>query len=270
MPEASHAAWWYWGHFLAAFAVTGFWETFAPLRASPVSTPRRWLLNALFMASANAAQVILLRSSPGLVALASASSAFGLMPRLHWPPPALWLLTILALDLIRYAQHWLMHRVGLLWRIHQVHHADPHYDITTGLRFHPLESLLVNGSYLAAIALLAPPVAAVLAVEAAAAVQALFAHANADLPAPLERWVRRVWVTPTLHRVHHSADRREQNRNFGMLFPIWDRLLGTYLAAPSLPARTMPIGLADLTLSQASNLLTLLALPFRRPPKPGS
>jgi len=266
MLEASSAAWWYWGPFLAAFALIGFWETFAPLRASPVSTPRRWLLNALLMASTNAAQVIVLRSSPGLAALAASSSGFCLMPKLPWPPAALWLLTILALDLIRYAQHWLMHRVDLLWRIHQVHHADPHYDMTTGLRFHPLESVIVNGSYLAAIALLAPPVAAVLAVEAAAAVQALFAHANADLPAPLERWVRRVWVTPTLHRVHHSADRCEQNRNFGMLFPLWDRLLGTYLATPSRPARTMPIGLAELPLTQSSSLLAMLTLPFRRLP----
>lgn len=264
MTEASHAAWWYWGPFLAAFAFIGFWETFAPLRESPVSTPRRWLLNASLMAVSNVAQVVLLRSSPGLIALASTSSSIGLMPKLHWPPAAQWLLTILLLDLIRYLQHWLMHRIGLLWRIHQVHHADPHYDMTTGLRFHPLEGVLVNGSYLAAIALLAPPVAAVLAVEAAAAVQSLFAHANSDLAASWERWVRRLWVTPTLHRVHHSADPLEQNRNFGMLFPLWDRLFGTYLAASALPARTMPIGLDSLPPSQASHFFSLLALPFRR------
>jgi sterol desaturase/sphingolipid hydroxylase (fatty acid hydroxylase superfamily) len=264
MDAAQSAAWWYWGPFLAAFALIGFWETFAPLRPSPVSTPRRWAVNVLLLGAGSALQTVVLRASPAVAALASASSGLGLLPRTGLPIAAQWIVTILVLDFVRYLEHFLLHRIGFLWRAHKVHHADPHYDLTTGLRFHPLEPLLTNALYLAFIAILGPPVLAVLAVEAAAGFQALFAHANADLPPALDRHIRRFWVTPNLHRIHHSTELAEQNSNFGMLFPIWDRLFGTYRPTSRLPQSTMPIGLDGLTLPASSNVFTLLALPFRR------
>lgn len=264
MEAADTGAWWYWGPFLATFGLIGFWETFAPLRASPVSTPRRWAVNGFLLAVGSVVQAALLRASPAVAAAVSSASGIGLLPHTGLPVAAQWGITILGLDFVRYLEHFLLHRLGFLWRIHEVHHADPHYDLTTGLRFHPLEALLANAVYLGFVAILGPPVPAVLAVEAAAGFQSLFAHANADLPGGLDRCVRRFWVTPNLHRIHHSTDLAEQNSNFGMLFPVWDRIFGTYRAEARLPHTTMPIGLADFPLSLASRVWPLLAMPFRR------
>ena len=266
MPGTDNAAWWFWAPFLGAFGLIGFWETFAPLRHSPVSTPLRWAVNAVLLGLANLAQAVVLRASPGVAAMASSAAGFGLLPQSGFPLAAQWVAAILALDLMRYLQHVGAHKVGLLWRMHQVHHADPHYDLTTGLRFHPLEALFNNGTYLVFVSLLGPPVLATLIVEAAAGFQSLFAHANANLPAGFDRHLRRIWITPNLHRVHHSTDRAEQNSNFGVLLPVWDMIFGTYRAAPRLPQEMMPVGLDGLSRRDASNVLTLLAMPFRRRP----
>ncbi|HZO55143.1 MAG TPA: sterol desaturase family protein [Bryobacteraceae bacterium] len=264
MSAAEQGPWWYWAPFLGAFAVIGFWETFVPARASPVSTPRRWAANAILLAVANALQVVLLRTGSGAVAVAGEGLGIALLPRTQLPVAAQWAIAILILDLVRYLQHLLVHKVGFLWRIHQVHHSDPHYDVSTGVRFHPFEGLFLNGSYLLVIAVLAPPVFAVLSVEAAAGFQSMFAHANADLPARLNRLLRRFWITPNLHRIHHSIDPSEQNTNFGMLFPVWDLIFGTFRADSRLPAAAMEIGIQGFAVERASNVFTLLAMPFRR------
>lgn len=264
MTGDTEAAWWFWAPYLCGFAIVGFWETFAPLRPSPVSTPRRWAVNATLLALANAVQTVVLRAAPGAVALASSSSSVALLPRTELPIAAQWVISILALDLVRYLQHVATHKASLLWRLHQVHHADPHYDLTTGLRFHPIEAIFTNGLYLGFVSVLGPPVGAALAVEAAAGFQSIFAHANAGLPSGIDRVLRHFWITPNLHRIHHSANPSEQNSNFGMLFPIWDRVFGTYRDAALLPQATMPIGVEGLPARTTSNVLALLTLPFRR------
>ena len=134
---------------------------------------------------------------------------------------------------MRYAAHWTEHHVPLLWRVHQVHHSDPDFDVSTGFRAHPLEFVYTQGVVLAAVAMLAPPVAAVLTVELLTCVESCFGHANVMMPAWIDRLLRAVVVTPDMHRIHHSAAAQEQYRNLGEIFPWWDRLLGTYLAHPS-------------------------------------
>jgi sterol desaturase/sphingolipid hydroxylase (fatty acid hydroxylase superfamily) len=151
---------------------------------------------------------------------------------------ASWLL----LDLTIYGQHVVFHTVPVLWRLHRMHHADLEFDVTTGLRFHPGEIVLSMLIKLATVAMLGAPPIAVLVFEVLLNATSMFNHGNVRIPSGLDRWLRLVLVTPGLHRVHHSIDRRETDSNFGFNVPWWDRLFGTYRAQPAL-------GHADMTLS---------------------
>src|SRR5690606_33748569 len=135
-------------------------------------------------------------------------------------------------DLVIYLQHVMFHAVPVLWRIHRMHHADLEFDVTTGLRFHPLEILLSMGLKLAAVAALGPPAVAVLIFEVLLNATSMFNHGNVKLPRWLDRQLRWLVVTPDMHRVHHSIHPAETNSNFGFNLPWWDRLLGTYRDQP--------------------------------------
>lgn len=147
-----------------------------------------------------------------------------------------------ALDLIVYCQHVLFHSVPALARLHAVHHADPDFDLTTGIRFHPLEILISALIKIAAIAALGAPVVAVLVFEVLLNATAMFNHANVSLPGWLEPWARRVLVTPDMHRIHHCVIESERNSNYGFCLSVWDRFLGTLTPAAQ---GELKIGLAD-------------------------
>lgn len=166
------------------------------------------------------------------MALNVTGSKFGLLNKSWLPFAVRCVIAILALDLVRYSTHRLSHSVGALWRFHQVHHSDPDFDISTELRVHPVEVVLTQGAYLLAVALLAPPVVAVLIAELASILQSFFAHANASLPGWVEKPLRAVFVTPDMHRIHHSEEVTEQYRNLSDIFAWWDRLFGTYMEKP--------------------------------------
>ncbi len=168
---------------------------------------------------------------------------------------------IVALDLVVYLQHRLFHAVPWLWRMHRIHHADLHFDVTTGVRFHPFEialSTLIKGG--AIVALGASPVS-VLVFEVILNAGSLFSHANGILPAQLDRRLRRVFVTPDMHRVHHSVVIAEQNTNFGFNVSWWDRMFGTYRPAPAEPHESMPIGVADWRGPRTHSIVALLSDP---------
>jgi sterol desaturase/sphingolipid hydroxylase (fatty acid hydroxylase superfamily) len=143
-----------------------------------------------------------------------------------------------------------------------VHHSDPDFDVSTGFRAHPLEVVYTQGAVLAAVALLAPPVAAVLVFELLIGVESCFGHANVALPAWLDKPLRTVVITPDMHRIHHSVDAREQCRNLGDIFPWWDRLLGTYLAHPAAGDDRIVVGLAGVERSRSMDLSFMLSEPF--------
>lgn len=252
-----------WILLLAAFTACALWETFAPRRKLAASAAWRWSQNAALDFLFNSPLVWLLRLNAVFVAFWVQDRGYGLLHRL----PLFWWLRfaagILLLDLLRYAQHLLYHHNSLLWRVHQVHHSDPDFDWSTGLLFHPGELLVTQGSYLAAIILLAPPPAAVIALELLTAAQNFFVHANVRMPHGLERGLRRIFITPEMHRIHHSADLVEQSTNFGDVFPWWDRFFGTYRHDPAAGHERMKIGLAELGDHRGLNVLAMLALPFR-------
>jgi sterol desaturase/sphingolipid hydroxylase (fatty acid hydroxylase superfamily) len=169
---------------------------------------------------------------------------------------------ILGLDAVSYLWHRANHQLPLLWRFHQVHHADASFHVTTALRFHPGELLLAFPVRLAAIVLLGVPPQSVLLFEVVFGIANLLEHGNFDLPQRFEPVVRRVFVTPTLHRGHHAADWRELNTNFSTVFSIWDRLGRTFRVGDR--SRQVLTGLPDRLRLEAPGLTESLLMPFTR------
>jgi sterol desaturase/sphingolipid hydroxylase (fatty acid hydroxylase superfamily) len=199
-------------------------------------------------------------------AAALAARGIGLLPMLAidgWVAVAL---AVLLLDLAIYAQHRVFHRVPALWRLHRVHHADTAFDVTLGVRFHPFEIALSMTIKFAVIAALGAPPLAVLLFELALSAGSLLTHADLRLPARLERVLRRVVVTPDMHRIHHSIHRDETDSNFAFHLSLWDRVFGTYRDAPRDAQATMAIGLARFREPDEQTLVALLLNPFRDVP----
>jgi sterol desaturase/sphingolipid hydroxylase (fatty acid hydroxylase superfamily) len=198
------------------------------------------------------------------VAAFAARNGWGLVNHFQVP---FWLavpLAVIAMDFVIWLQHVMVHAVPALWRLHRVHHADLDYDVTTGARFHPIEIILSMLIKFATIVVLGPPVVAVVIFEVLLNATAMFNHGNIRLPARLDKVLRRVVVTPDMHRVHHSIEDDETNSNFGFNLTWWDRLFGTYREAPRAGHTGMTIGIRDYRKpSQVDRLDGMLLLPFR-------
>jgi sterol desaturase/sphingolipid hydroxylase (fatty acid hydroxylase superfamily) len=260
----------YWVVFVAAFLGLAVWESHRPERRLSTSEGRRWSRHALVMASAYAMLILVCRTTPVLMAASVAGRKDALLNNPALPFAVRAIAAFLLLDFVRFAVHWAHHAFPILWRVHFVHHSDPDYDVSTSARFHPIEIVLTQGIYLGSIALLAPPLAAVLLAELATCFQSFFVHANASLPQWLERPLRVFWMTPDLHRIHHSEDIREQSSNFGEIFPWWDRIFRTYCAEPAAGRDGWAPGLAGFQNERSMSLWFMLAHPFRRTPAVGA
>jgi sterol desaturase/sphingolipid hydroxylase (fatty acid hydroxylase superfamily) len=256
----------YWTVFVATFLGLAIWESLQPKHKAE-KTERRWSKHGLLLVICTILSVGLWRISPVVLAANVAGRRFGALNQTWIPFAVRCILAILVLDLIRYATHRVSHSINLLWRVHQVHHSDPEFDVSTGARVHPIEVIWTQGAYLAAVAILAPPVAAVLIAEVTAGFQSFFSHANASLPRGLERPLRLVFVTPDMHRVHHSVEVSEQFKNLGDIFPWWDRLFGTYLAVPQAGDDGLVTGLEGFQNDRSLGLGFMLTQPFRREPE---
>ena len=199
-------------------------------------------------------------------ALFAEQRALGLFNRVVLPVWLELLLALFLLDLAIYLQHRLFHYVPVLWRLHRMHHADLDVDVTTGARFHPVEILLSLGiKFLVVVPLGAAPLA-VLLFEIALNATSMFNHSNVRMPSAVERLVRWFVVTPDMHRVHHSAVRRETDSNFGFNFPWWDRLFGTYRAQPEAGHEGMTLGIEQFRDPKELRLHRMLVQPFRDDP----
>ncbi|WP_310476786.1 sterol desaturase family protein [Sandarakinorhabdus sp.] len=249
--------------FAGVLAAMLLWEALNPRRA-PVAGNWVRRLNNLALVGLD---TLLLRLLFPVLAVgfagAMAQRGIGLFNAVALPGWLAVLLAIILLDLAIYWQHRLFHLIPWLWRLHRVHHADPAFDTTTALRFHPLEIMLSMVIKLAVVALLGAPALAVLLFEVILNATALFNHGNVSLPAWLERRLRLVLVTPDLHRVHHSVLGREMNRNFGFNLSLWDRMFGSLATQPRDGHATMMIGLDDFREPRAQWLDRLLLQPFK-------
>lgn len=240
------------------------WEVLAPRRA--LSRPRRgrWFANlGLIMISVALLRLALPAATVGVAILAQ-ERGWGLLPLLTLPAWLIFALSLLLLDLALYTQHVVTHQVPLLWRMHRVHHTDLDFDVTTGIRFHPAEILLSQLYKMAVVAALGLHPVAVLAFELLLTGSVLFNHSNIRLPAAADRAIRRLWVTPDMHRVHHSALRTETDSNYGSCLSLWDRIFGTYNAQPQAGHEAVQLGLETFRAPADQGLWPLLWLPLRR------
>ncbi len=254
------------GTFASVFALMAAWEIARPARSPRLARLVRWRANLGLILVNTVVLRFLLPSTAIAVAAIAEAKGWGLLHRFALPAWAAVGAGVVLLDLAIYFQHVLFHAVPALARLHMVHHADPDFDLTTGLRFHPVEMLLSAAIKMAAVVALGAPVIAVLVFEVLLNATAMFNHSNVSLPAWLEPWVRRVLVTPDMHRIHHSVIEDERDSNYGFCLSLWDRMLGTYTPAPQLP---LDIGLSAWRDPQVvASLGGVLGMPFRHARSP--
>ncbi len=251
------------GCFLGVLCVMALWEILAPRRMLTASKPQRWLSNlGLTLLNTLILRLLFPAAAMGVAALAR-QEEWGLFNICDVPSWLALTASVVILDLVIYLQHVLMHALPLLWRLHRVHHADLDFDTTTGIRFHPLEAIVSMLIKIAFVVSLGAPVAAVLIFEVLLNATSLFNHGNVRLPLNLDRVLRFIIVTPDMHRVHHSIEEDETNTNFGFNLPWWDRLFGTYRAAPRAGQERMTIGIHTFRdQKQCTQFPSLLAMPF--------
>ena len=257
---------WRLGVFLSLFALFAGLEAVLPRRPRSLSRQRRWVTNVTITVLNSVALrglAILLPLLAIGAALDAGAQGWGLFNRVDWPAWLELVAAILTLDLAIWAQHLVTHKVPILWRFHRVHHADRDMDVTTGFRFHPVETLASMGLKIGLVYLLGPSALAVLVFEILLSGTALFNHSNLAVPGPLDRVVRLVLVTPDMHRVHHSIHRAEHDSNYGFALSVWDRLFRTYVPEPKAGHDAMTVGL-EWQDEKPARLGWALGLPFRR------
>lgn len=249
--------------FVVIFGGMALWELSDPWRDMRLNKTRRWLANlGIFAIDIALVRIVFPASALGFAAWAE-SKDWGLMPLVGLGGLAAGILGFLLLDLAIYAQHRVFHHVPWLWRLHRMHHSDTDLDVSSGFRFHPVEillSMLIKGAVIVALGV---PALAVLVFEVVLNGTSLFNHANIRLPAGLERALRWIVVTPMMHRVHHSVERVETDSNFGFNLPWWDRLFGTYTAAPRAGFDAMTIGIESFRDPAEQRLDRLMTQPLR-------
>ncbi len=187
---------------------------------------------------------------------------WGLFNLLSLPSTLEIALSLILFDLAIYGQHVAAHYVPMLWQFHKVHHSDVEFDVTTALRFHPVEIVISMLWKIVLVFIIGPSVFAVVLFEIILNGSAMFNHSNLKLPYTLDKIVRLFLATPDMHRIHHSIIPRELNTNYGFSISLWDRLFGTYTEQPSKGHTDMEIGLAKHQDSEPTKFLWSLRFPF--------
>jgi sterol desaturase/sphingolipid hydroxylase (fatty acid hydroxylase superfamily) len=249
--------------FLGVLGLVAAWEAAAPRRRRSHGRWTRWPSNLAITALNSALVRLAFPVTAAGFALLCEQRGWGLLATLDLPTWLAVVVGMLVLDLAIYLQHVLFHAVPALWRLHRMHHADLDIDVTTGARFHPIEILASMAIKFAVIAAFGIPAAAALAFEVVLNATSMFNHGNIRMPAGLDRVLRWLVVTPDMHRVHHSIVPQETNSNFGFNTPWWDRLFGTYRAAPKAGHEAMVVGIPQFRAPREQWLDRMLTQPFR-------
>ena len=250
--------------FVITFLLCALWEWVLPKKVLSQSKVLRWGNNILLVSLNSVLVTFFLPIVAYQAAMYAMEEQIGLFNQVSIPVFPMLLISVLLLDLTIYGQHILFHRLPLLWRLHQVHHADQDIDMTTGARFHPIEIILSMLIKIFVVLLLGIPASAVIIFEIILNVSAMFNHSNARLGMSIDKQLRKVVVTPDMHRVHHSVIVKETHSNFGFFLSIWDRWFGTYISQPKLGHNEMQIGLPKFRSSREQWLDRMLTQPFRK------
>lgn len=253
--------------FVGIFSIMALYELWSPRLERPEMVgalkSRRWFANLSMVLISSAMMRVVFPAAAVGAAMWAEAEGWGLFHALGVHPLLAGLISFIILDFAVWLEHVASHKIPLLWRIHRMHHADNGFDVTTGLRFHPLEIVVSMLWKAAIVVVLGAPVLAVLLFEIVLNGTAMFNHSNVKIPLGLDRILRLVLVTPDMHRVHHSTIRRETDSNYGFNFPFWDRLFGTYIAQPKRGHDDIEIGLSDYRGAFTAQLVWMLVLPFR-------
>ena len=253
--------------FALMFLVMALLEVAAPKRKPAARKARRWATNLAITAIDTTVVRLMAALAVPLVAVAAAlwaeQQGIGLLNLVVWPAWVEFIVAFVVLDLAVWLQHLASHKVPLLWRLHQMHHSDIDFDVTTAIRFHPVEIGLSMLYKVVWVLALGASALAVVLFEMILNGSSMFNHANIALPAWLDRLLRVLIVTPDMHRVHHSVEYREHDSNYGFNLSVWDRLFATYTLAPEKGHQGMTIGLSAYQTEEPTRLLWCLVLPFR-------
>ena len=253
------------GVFITVLAIMLLWESVKPNRLSPVSTGKRWLSNFSMVLLGTVVARLMIPTGLAAMTIFAQNNHIGLWNHVS---TSLWLsvpVTVLLLDCLIYWQHRLFHCIPMLWRIHMVHHADPHLDASTGLRFHPIEIALSLMVKIAAVLLLGSPVLAILIFEILLNATSIFSHSNIKLPVKLDKLLRTLIVTQAMHRIHHSQVIAETDSNFSFNLSIWDRLFGSYTEEAKTGDDAIKLGLKEYSSPKTNtSLKALLLMPFKQ------
>ncbi len=255
----------YWrlGVFFAILFAVALWETFRPRRAWNLSRTSRWT-NHLLLSFINTLLIrLVIPLTVAAYALLLESKGIGL---LNWLPVPYWTAVIagvVLMDLAIYGQHVYFHKLNFFWRFHRMHHTDLDFDVTTGIRFHPIEIVISMVIKFAVVSVLGPPALAFIVFEILLNATSMFNHANVQIPLAVDRVLRCFIVTPDMHRVHHSIVKHETDSNFGFNLPWWDRLFGTYRNQPAEGHLKMTIGLPIFRADSENRIDRLISQPFR-------
>jgi len=248
--------------YFGAIILVALLEVIVPLRATGDSLKLRWTSN---FSIAILGSVLMRIAFPAFGLLGAALNhqyGIGLLNYVTLPQWVGLALTVLTLDLAAYGQHYLLHRVDWLWRIHRTHHSDSDYDFTTGVRFHPFEAIITGAIGFAAVTVLGAPPAFVLISTLLETFNGFLEHSNIRMPRTLDRVLRLTLVTPAMHSIHHSKAGGDSQTNFGAIFPWWDRLFGTYRDQPSVGQDAMAFGVDGFEGRQHQKLHWMLVHPF--------
>ena len=252
--------------FLGGFGVLAVWEVLAPRRPLAHSRAPRWSANlGVVLLDTMVVRVFFAAGAVG-GAMMAAEEGWGLLNQVRWPAWIEIMSAVIALDLALYLQHVLFHAVPVLWRLHMMHHTDLDFDVTTGVRFHPMEVALSMLIKLAVVVLIGASPLAVLIFEVLLNATSMFNHSNIRLPPAAESTIRSLVVTPDMHRIHHSIRSRETNSNFGFNLSWWDRLFGTYRKEPQDGQTGMVLGLEHFRSPTHVTFTRLLSMPFTESP----
>ncbi len=236
-------------------------EAINPYRKSTVSKTDRWLSN-ISLAALNAVIINLIFAASIVYTISYVTAnKLGILNIFELPYGIKILATVIAMDFVLYVWHLLNHEVMFLWRFHIVHHSDLNMDVTTATRFHIIELFFGSIIKIITIYIIGADLLGILIFESTVTLATQFHHSSLKIPGWFESVFWYLFVPPSMHRIHHSVVIKERNTNYGVIFSIWDRLIGTLLT--KIHQDKIRIGVGAYTKQEKLKFLNLLVMPFK-------